>query len=174
MRCIECTSWEVLPDSNCSEIHHDLKLQDGLKCSGRQKMWTSEAGTPGGSQGEGKKAEGFFWFFFQLILKLTTKVRPRAWVGLILHFIGELSECAAACTQVLCKETSGDRTHLDQTSLLGTVLVWLPGHHKVAGNMKAFQKWAGVMKGLWGKAWRKRSKCGTCLPARACEEGEGY
>lgn len=47
------------------------------------------------------------------------------WVGLSLplHSVRELSECAAACTQVLCKETSGDRTYLDQTSLLGTVLV---------------------------------------------------
>ena len=63
--------------------------------------------------------------FLLLLFKLTTKVRPRARVGLTLplHSIRELAECAAACTQLLCKETSGDRTHLDQTSLLGTVLV---------------------------------------------------
>lgn len=47
----------------------------------------------------------------------------RVGLTLPLHSVREPAERAAARSQVLCKETSGDRTHLDQTSLLGTVLV---------------------------------------------------
>lgn len=66
------------------------------------------------------------WRLFLLLLfELPAKARPSVRVGLTLplHSGREPAERAAARSQVLCKETSGDRTHLDQTSLLGTVLV---------------------------------------------------
>lgn len=78
-----------------------------------------------GLQEEAKVEEKGWRLVLLVLFKLTTKVRPRVRVGLTLplHSVRELAECAAACTQVLCKETSGDRTHLDQTSLLGAALV---------------------------------------------------